>query len=312
MSVGLPEDKLEMYFDRLRKERGELKVEIGCFNSENNLTVTGSLVQIELLHLWLRAESVFARKLRVSIAYHSSYMKRVAEAYFLSLGPLEPGVPSKNDVSMISTVTGDPVSKEELCRPRYWIQNMVSPVKFAQALSALLNTPGKQRKQLGSTTGSPYQITDLMELGPHSALRGPVQETIRLCHKETIVQYAPTIVRNIPDVESILASAGRLFCSGYPVNLLAANRLSNSSRQLKHDLPRYPFNHNHSYWLESRISNNYRFRKHGRHDLLGVPSSNWNPLQAQWRHFIGLDELPWTKDHQVSHLILYSGNLLIK
>lgn len=282
-------------------------VEIGCFNSENNLTLTGSAEQIDILESWLKAESVFARRLRVSISYHSTYMKRVSEIYLSSLGELESGLPATYKAVMMSTVTGKPISKEELRRPHYWVKNMVSPVRFSQALSALLKNVGRQRKQLGSSIRDSLQITDLVELGPHSSLRAPVQETIRVCERVKTVQYIPTLVRNVPNVESLLSTLGRLFCLGYQVDLLAANRLSNRRRRLKHDLPKYQFNHSQSYWLESRISNAYRFREHGRHELLGVPSSDWNPLQAQWRHFISLDELPWTKDHQVSHLVCYSS-----
>ncbi|KAL2010558.1 hypothetical protein VTN00DRAFT_6365 [Thermoascus crustaceus] len=71
------------------------------------------------------------------------------------------------------------------------------------------------------------------------------------------------------------------------------------------DLPPYPWNHSTRYWHESRISHAYRHRKDARHDLLGAPVADFNPIEPRWRGFIRTSELPWVKDHKVQQNILY-------
>lgn len=65
------------------------------------------------------------------------------------------------------------------------------------------------------------------------------------------------------------------------------------------DLPSYPFNHTRKYWVESRISKNFRFRQTASHELLGTPVADWNPLDARWRNIIRLSQRQWIQDHKV-------------
>ncbi|MCJ1393517.1 hypothetical protein MMC18_006392 [Xylographa bjoerkii] len=73
------------------------------------------------------------------------------------------------------------------------------------------------------------------------------------------------------------------------------------------DLPQYPFDHTESYWSESRLSRNFRFRQFPRHDLLGAPISDWDATEAQWRHFLRHSENPWITDHKITGSTVYPG-----
>lgn len=73
------------------------------------------------------------------------------------------------------------------------------------------------------------------------------------------------------------------------------------------DLPAYSFNHEVSHWTESRLSKNFRFRKHPRLELLGAPVNDWDPSEAVWRNFLRINESPWIKDHRITGSILYPG-----
>jgi acyl transferase domain-containing protein len=73
------------------------------------------------------------------------------------------------------------------------------------------------------------------------------------------------------------------------------------------DLPGYVFNHSQIYWPESRLSKNFRFRKHPRHDLFGAPVPDWNPAEPRWRHLIRLSENPWLRDHEITGAVVYPG-----
>lgn len=301
MSVNLSKDKVEDYLSRIKGPQEAPRVEIGCVNSPSNVTLTGDKAPIDLLESVFNKDSVSCRRLRVNIAYHSSFMKEIASDYLMSLGCLDNTDTSVGSVPMISTVTGTSISKQELCEAKYWVQNMVSPVLFSQALFHLCNlSRKKQRNQLGPRLQRPVRITDLLEIGPHPALRGPIREILAAERAiSSVIEYSPTLVRKVSAAASVVNVAGRLWCLGHPINILAVNSLPETPRTLMTDLPGYPFDHSRSHWVESRISSSYRHRTVARHDLLGTPSSDWNPSDCQWRNKVNLNNTPWIDDHRV-------------
>jgi hypothetical protein len=117
------------------------------------------------------------------------------------------------------------------------------------------------------------------------------------------VTYSSALVRGQSPITSIYTALGQLFCHGWNVIFENANFAGKDSKyraQLLHCLPQYHFNHSKRYWEESRISRRLRLSPEQRLDLLGKPTADWNPLDAKWRTFIRVSEMPWVKDHQVS------------
>lgn len=154
-------------------------------------------------------------------------------------------------------------------------------------------------------------VQDVVEIGPHSALRRPVLDC--LDHSgipESRSRYHGALVRGRPAVQCLLTLVGELHTRGYRVRVEEANEmqkrpLSNGPRFLP-NLPSYPFNHTKSYWAESAISKNARLRNGAAlHELLGIPVPDWNPLQPRWRKFFDLALTPWIGHHQVNGRIIY-------
>ncbi|KAE8858793.1 hypothetical protein PTNB73_08273 [Pyrenophora teres f. teres] len=277
MAVALSPEETSKYI-HLTQPYGS--VCISCVNSPKNVTVSGSVAAIEAMRSTLDAEGVFARRLDVKVAYHSPTMQRLASSYLMllqSLDTYEAEAPKDTGVVMFSSVTGTLISRKEVRRAEYWVENMVSRVEFSGALSAM-------HKHIRATD---Y----IVELGPTGALRRPVLETLGK------VSYESALKVDRPAYETILGLVGDLWSRGVPVDLLAVNGLTEFNAQMLTDLPSYPFNHSHRYWYESRISKNFRFRKHASHELLGTQAMDWNPLEAKWRHIIDAKENPWIKDH---------------
>jgi malonyl CoA-acyl carrier protein transacylase len=80
MSVGLSEDEAQRYLSKIANQ-GKGHISIGCINSPKNVTITGSVDKIDILKSILNEKKIFARKLKVDSAYHSSYMKETALDY---------------------------------------------------------------------------------------------------------------------------------------------------------------------------------------------------------------------------------------
>ncbi|KUJ19541.1 reducing type I polyketide synthase [Mollisia scopiformis] len=278
---------------------------VSCINSPNNVTISGPEVQIDALTAHLNHEKIFARKLMVKVGYHSPQMNRISCEYLEHLRGLQKGTLSK--AQMMSTVTCKTVSADVLLTGQYWVENMVSPVNFLGAMRncSIRSSPGGRK--LDKSHLREIVVSMWLEIGPHSALQGPIRDILSSVKRSHEVTYSSVLVRNRSALETFLTSAGTLHCQGFQVDLQKVNRLDPcaSLPLVLPDLPHYPFNHSVVYWEESRIGKTFRCREYGNHDLLGSRVDDWNPLEGTWRMIIRAEEMPWVKEHRVNGSILY-------
>lgn len=313
MAVGTSEEALRPYLEKVNAELpGELVK--ACYNSPKNITMSGDENKIDLLKALLDADQIFARKLNVKNAYHSGHMKAVADEYLRLMGDITPERRiSKTRTKMFSTVTGQEASLTELSKPQYWVDNMVSPVRFTQTLATMCSTVAG-KSTLRTERGADIAIQHLVEVGPHSALQSAVRDTMATQQKLGSIGYSTILSRNNSAVATSLQAVGNLFCMGYPIDMHAVNYTSRTSPskqelapQILVDLPPYSFNHSRTYWPEGRLSKNFRFRKAPRHDLLGATVADWDQDEPKWRQIIRTSEIPWVNDHRVTGSNVYPG-----
>jgi len=127
--------------------------------------------------------------------------------------------------------------------PKYWQDNLESPVLFYDAVKLLVSS---------------NEPSVHLEIGPHAALGGP----LRQIYKETkAVNYVSALIRNKNSTDSFLDAIGQLYSVG--VKLIYPSESTN----VLTDLPTYPWHYERSYWAETRVMKNWRFRKHLPHDL---------------------------------------------
>lgn len=93
---------------------------VACINSSDNVTISGDEASIDVLKINLDADGIFARKLVVTVAYHSPQMNEIAAEYLAAIQNLEKGQSSRYPPIMISSVTGDRVTPDELRESEYW------------------------------------------------------------------------------------------------------------------------------------------------------------------------------------------------
>ncbi len=296
MAVGLSREDAEHQISGITSG----KLIVACVNSPSSVTVSGDLQAVNDLHARLAPDGVFARKLNVDVAYHSHHMQTIAADYAQRLRHLKTGPP--NGVRFHSSVTGDVADNQDL-GGEYWVKNMVSPVLFSDSLRNMCmdsSGPMKRRKRALKTV-----VDALIEVGPHSALAGPIKQTLTAMDLKSQILYSSCLVRHRNATETVLDLASTLFVHGAAIDLKAVN-LPNGHPPPKvlTDLPPYPWNHK-TYWHESRLSLDHRFRQFPRHDLLGAPVDDFNVMEPRWRNFLRLSELPWLRDHQVQNSILY-------
>lgn len=299
LAVGLTTSDLNEYLQKVdTKLAGELTV--ACYNSPKNHTISGDTAKINELKQILDQKDIFARKLKVKTAYHSSHMKTVADEYLRLLGDMDK--PSDvSSIDMYSSVTGARVEGD--ITAQYWVDNLISPVRFTDALLKMSLESSKSSMRVNTSNSV---IQEIIEIGPHSALRSAIKETLTSHFNDSqVIGYHAVLDRNTPGVDTLLKTVGNLFARGSVVDLALVNQasLSGSSKEsptMLVNLPPYVFNHSQTTWYESRLSRNYRFRKYPRHDLFGAPVPDWNPEEPVWRNFVRISEQPWLRDHVVS------------
>lgn len=192
---------------------------------------------------------------------------------------------SAGDCAMFSSVTGKKLLPED-CSPSYWKQNMVSTVLFAPALAECLTFYS--------------EISTILEVGPHPALKGPTQETLRTLDKSS-TDYHHSLFRGKDDLDALLDSAGTMIARGVPMETANINgqeilnglQCTYEQCSVLKDLPSYQWDHSVSFWSESRVSRNVRHRIFPRHQLLGSRYLEDIPSCPSWRNHLMLKEVPW-------------------
>ena len=280
-AVGLGQQEVESYLFG--------NVVVACDNSPHSVTISGDADDVEAVVAKIRSKrtDVVVRKLQVDKAYHCGHMVEIGDHYRSLLeNKIEEREPIK---PFFSSLTGALLHKGTLLGPRYWQQNIESPVLFRQAVFSIIEDPiGKLNPVF-------------LEIGPHSALSGPIRQILN--HKGTTAPYASVLARNQNCLESLLAFVGKLYSLAVPINLSAI--ISTDSRHCLSDLPIYPWDHEESYWYESRLSKDHRQRQFAHHDLLGVKVVESTEFEPSWRNLLHLDTVPWLRDHRVEDDIVF-------
>ncbi|KAF2120194.1 beta-ketoacyl synthase domain-containing protein [Lophiotrema nucula] len=277
LAVGLSAEQAAPYLD---KHVGNAA--IACFNSPSSLTFSGRKSALDDMASEIKADGHFARALQVDLAYHSDFMVEIGEEYRKLLnedGQFKPLNGTSSGVALFSSVTG--VKKETSADASYWNANMVSPVRFADALTEMI------------TKDAP---TILIEVGPSGALAGPVAQVLKGLPTKSDISYCAAWSRGNSASKSLFDVAGRLFATGAPIDMAVVNQYDARVRTVI-DLPNYSWNHSVKYWHESDASKDWRFRKFPVHDLLGskVLGTPWSA--PVWRNRLNAANVPWILDH---------------
>ncbi|KFY27180.1 hypothetical protein V493_03667 [Pseudogymnoascus sp. VKM F-4281 (FW-2241)] len=293
--TSLEETETRDYIDRVGKER----LSLACVNSPGSTTISGDRDAIEELKTLLEGKSIMAKVLAVDVAYHSHHMRAVAEHYLESLQGLEPSEPRDN-IQFFSSVTGE--RKTSDFGGEYWVQNLVSTVRFSDALLSCC-------KETQPSAGSRAVSRVLLEIGPHSALAAPSKQTLTSEGNKIDHKYFSALVRGKDAHTTVLTLAGKLFEAGLTVNIEPVNEMRGGPKHhdMILDLPPYAWDFSNKYWHESRLSREYRFRKHPHHDLLGLRLIGSTPLEPVWRNILSIDAQPWLNQHIIDGFAILPG-----
>ncbi|KAK2038771.1 beta-ketoacyl synthase domain-containing protein [Colletotrichum somersetense] len=305
MAVGMSFDDAVAFCQRPRFRNS---ISVAASNSVSSVTISGDADAILEAKEVLGAEGIFARVLQVDKAYHPHHMRPCAEAYLQSLRDCAIKV-LRSDVvrdcvwySSVYGPAGSFTHQPSLLADQYWVDNLLKPVLFSQALERAIKE--SQRFNL------------VLEVGPHPALRGPASDLINSL-AGIPVPYSGLLRRGEDDLVSLSAALGFVWrhvqCEpqARPVPDFEAfaracqpDGASFNPRVCK-SMPTFPWDHGKSLMWESRASKLWRGRREPEHDLLGLKTVSVNRQEVQWRKIMRADEMDWLRGHKFQNQILF-------
>ncbi|KAI0110540.1 putative polyketide synthase [Hypoxylon sp. NC0597] len=264
-------------------------VVIACENSQCSVTLSGDTEGVSKVIAALNTDrpDVFTRFLRVEKAFHSHHMLDYGPSYEEHLQRhLPPDQSAKPKIPFYSSVTGKRIAPDDNLGSAYWRKNMESPVLFNSALRSAM---GDETKRM-----------IILEIGPHPALGGPIRQIIG--DMERLDVHIGTISRDRGCQESMLQLVGKLFQNNVPMDY---STICPPGQFIK-DLPSYCWKQETRFWVESRISNEWRFREYPPHELLGSRVIE-NASEFCWRAMLNLEDVNWLSGHEIHGKVVLPG-----
>ena len=270
---------------------------IACYNSPRRLTISGDRVALAELKARLDESGVFCRMLRVRTAYHSDHMYEVVGRYVADLDGVCAASDGQSGRRAIfhSSVTSSTLQPEFLLSPSYWAMNLVCPLQFSGALHSLLDNA-----RSNITSGGP---TVLVEIGPHSALRGPIREIIIEQAKASSgagAVYCQSLQRNDEGPHNLNELLASMVNMGRQIVLLKP-----AAGDLLTDLPSYHFDLSKCYRHHSRLQDATLSGGSPWNTVLGHHLGSTIGDDLQFRNVFALDDIPWLADHNIDGSIIF-------
>ncbi|QKX61835.1 uncharacterized protein TRUGW13939_08991 [Talaromyces rugulosus] len=297
MAVGM---SAEEAIALCKQEEYQGRVAMAASNAASSVTLSGDADAIRELEQKLQEENKFARRLRVDTAYHSHHMYPCSPAYKQALEDCNIRIQPPTGTAWYSSVyDGVQINLDEhenSLTNEYWIENMVRPVLFSQAVQTAVRIVGEP---------------DLViEVGPHPALKGPAKQVLA----DTLtdgndIPYIGVSARGTGGIEALASAIGDIW--GYlgpsSVDISRYTRLFGSSQHFKliKELPEYPFNHSKLYSTESRLIKQHLHSRGGCNPLIGNLEPTTGDGEWRWHHYLRQKDLPWLDGHRVESQMIF-------
>ncbi|WP_449273551.1 type I polyketide synthase [Kitasatospora purpeofusca] len=211
----------------------ESEVGLAAVNGPASTVISGAAAVVDEIAAVLAARGRKTRRLRVSHAFHSPLMEPMLAEFREVAARAVPGEPTAPTVPVVSDLTGEPATAEQLGSPDYWVEHVRGTVRFQDGVRHLERDG----------------VTAFLELGPDGALTAMGQDCLTGGTGGTGgAVLVPLLRKDRPEAPAATAALARLHVTGVPVDWTAVHADGPSRPAV--DLPTYAFQRG-SYWLEA-------------------------------------------------------------
>ncbi|MEM7354986.1 MAG: beta-ketoacyl synthase N-terminal-like domain-containing protein, partial [Acidobacteriota bacterium] len=226
LAVGLSESEVSR-----RLQQPDLReLSLAAINAADACVVSGPSGAIATLARRLEDEAVELQHVRASHAFHSPMMEPILEPFGAALATIDLRPPQ---IPYLSSRTGTWIRPEEATDPRYWAECLRRPVRFADGLAKLLESPE----------------CVLLEVSPGQILTRLARRQLPRTESQRAQSSLGSPDDERSESERLLTALGRLWLAGAQIDwsALASRR---SGRRVP--LPTYPFEHQR-YWIDTPV-----------------------------------------------------------
>ncbi|WNM49180.1 alpha/beta fold hydrolase [Kitasatospora sp. CM 4170] len=208
----------------------EDRLGIAAVNGPRATVLSGLAEAVDEAAAELAGRGCRTRRLRVARAFHSPLMDGVLERFHEAASGLDYRPPR---IRLLSNLTGEPATAEQVGRPEYWVRHIREAVRFHDGLRRMAEDG----------------VTAFLELGPGGVLSGLVRDG--LAERTPAPAAVPLLRRARPEAESALTALAHVHVRGVPVDwaaVLAGGGTPHLDPYVV-DLPTYAFQRRR-FWIE--------------------------------------------------------------
>ncbi len=240
LSVRLPAAEVE---PRLPAE-----ISIAAINGSALCVVSGPTPAIAQLQQEFEQAEVVCKLLHTSHAFHSPMMTAIVEPFTQAIARIQLSSPQ---LPFVSSVTADWITANQATDPRYWAEQILKPVRFAESVQTVWQQ-------------NPQYV--LLEVGPRGSLTTLARQQATDRTKQLAIASLGNTSVDQADWKCLLQSVGQLWLAGVAIDW---QQFYVQETRHRVPLPTYPFERQ-KFWIETSP-----------HDQNQAQNQNQTQAQAQ-------------------------------
>lgn len=208
----------------------EQQVSIAALNGPTSIVISGDEnIALNIAEYFTQLGRRTTR-LTVSHAFHSPHMEGMQDEFHQIINNINFHAPQ---IPIISNLTGELVTEQQICQPDYWVKHVRAPVRFAEGIRA------------AERYGDIFDKITFVEIGPHAILTNMTSQCLQPDALKTDAFVAP-IARGNQDNDELINALAKLHTRSFSINWSTAFEPYQANLI---DLPTYSFQRQR-YWLD--------------------------------------------------------------
>lgn len=267
----------------------EDRASIAALNGPRSVVVSGDAEVVDEIAARFHEQGRRTKQLPVSHAFHSPHMDGMLAEFGEIVATLTYDAPR---IPLVSDVTGQLTTAQQLANPDYWVEHVRRPVRFADAIDTLHGE----------------RVRTFVEIGPDGVLSALTGACLGDERQALVV---PLLRRDRAEPQALLTGLAELWVRGVVPNWEAVLA---ELRGRRIDLPTYAFQRQR-YWLDEPAGDSDVAAVglvSAEHPLLGAVTQLAADDSVVFTGKLSRHSHPWLADHVVHGSTLVPGTALLE